>query len=130
MDQSPLVEMQIDDGRKIIEKLRESGFEVRAAWWMMTSEEGQWFLYVASKEVDDLGIAAAYRKVLSVMRSLGQLQVDRFELKLVGHENPITRDVLAILSRHGGQVATRYGEKRLGNVSIEGAYLYRPPVAA
>ncbi len=130
MDQGPLVEMQIDDGAKIIEKLREEGFDVSAAWWMKTSEEGQWFLYIASKEVDDLGIAAAYRKVHSLIRSLGQLWVDRFEVKLVGPENPITQEVLAILSRYGGRVATRYGGKRLGNVSIEEAYFYPPPVAA
>ena len=55
MDQSSLVEMQIDDGAKIVEKLRESGFDVVAAWWMKTTEEGQWFLYIASKEVDEKG---------------------------------------------------------------------------
>jgi hypothetical protein len=130
MDQSPLVEMQIVDGAKIIERLREKGFDVPAAWWMKTSEEGQWFLYIASKEVDDLGITAAYRKVHSLIRPLEQLWVDRFEVKLVGPENPITQDVLAIFTRYGERVATRYGGNRLGNVSIDGAYLYPPPPVA
>jgi hypothetical protein len=130
MDQGPLVEMQIDDGAKVIEKLREGGFDVTAAWWMKVSEEGEWFLYIASKQVDELGIANAYRQAHSVIRALGQLWVDRFEVKLIGPENPITQDVLAILNRFPGRLTTRYGGKKLGNVSIDGAYLYPLPVTA
>jgi hypothetical protein len=130
VDQGSLVEMQIDDGAKIVEKLRDGGFDVTAAWWMKTSEEGQWFLYVASRKVDEIGIAAAYRVAHSLIRALGQLWVDRFEVKLVGPENPITRDVLAILNRFRDRLATRYGGKKLGNVSIDGAYLYPLPVPA
>jgi len=122
--------MQINDGAKIVEKLREGGFDVAAAWWMKTSEEGQWFLYIASKQVDELGIAAAYRKVSSLMRTLGQLWVDRFEVKLVAPENPITQDVLAILGRFRDRLGTRYGGGKLGNVSIDGAFLYPLPVPA
>jgi hypothetical protein len=130
MDQGSLVEMQINDGLRIIQKLQESGFDVRAAWWMRTSEEGQWFLYIASKRVEEDGIAAAYRKAYALMRNLGPLWVDRFEVKLIGPENPIANDVIGILSRFRDRVNTRYGGDRLGNVSIDGAYLYSLPVPA
>lgn len=130
MDQGSLVEMQIDDGAKVVEKLREGGFDVTAAWWMKASEEGEWFLYIASKQVDEIGIAASYRKAHSLIRALGQLWVDRFEVKLVGPENPITQDVLAILNRFQDRFITRYGGKKLGNVSIDGAYFYPLPATA
>jgi len=130
MDQGTLVENQVDDGARIVEKLRESGFDVTAAWWMKASEEGLWFLYIASKEVDGKGIKAAYRTIHTVMRDLGQLRVDRFEVKLVGPEDPITKDVLDILARYPGPLATRYGGRRLGDVSIDDLYIYPPPVAA
>ena len=130
MDQNSLVENQIDDGAKIIEKLRQSGFDIVAAWWMKASEEGQWFLYIASKEVAQKGIKAAYRSIHTVMGGLGQLWVDRFEVKLVGPENPITKDVLDILARYPGRLPTRYGGKKLGNVSIDDSYIYPLPVAA
>lgn len=130
MDQGSLVEMQIDDGAKVVEKLREGGFDVTAAWWMKASEEGEWFFYIASKQVDEIGITASYRKAHSLIRALGQLWVDRFEVKLVGPENPITQDVLAILNRFQDRIITRYGGKKLGNVSIDGAYLYPLPATA
>jgi hypothetical protein len=128
MAQSSLVGMQIDDGARIVERLRETGFDVAAAWWMKASEEGLWFLYIGSKEVEEKGILDGYRAVLAVIGGLGQLWVDRFEVKLVGAENPITKDVVGILNRYHGRTPTRYGGGRLGNVSIEEAYLYPQPV--
>ncbi|MGL4551215.1 MAG: hypothetical protein ACRC33_08505 [Gemmataceae bacterium] len=130
MDQGSLVEMQIEDGAKVVEKLRDGGFDVTAAWWMKASEGGEWFLYIASALVDEVGIAASYRKAHALIRDLGQLWVDRFEVKLVGPGSPVTRDVLEVLNRSRGRLATRYGGKKLGDVSIEGAYLYPPPVPA
>lgn len=130
MDQGPLVEMQINDGAKVVEELRAKGFDVQAAWWMKASDEGLWFLYVASREVDDLGATAAYRKLFSLMRPLGQLWVEPMEVKLVGPGNRIAQDVMAILSQCGGRIPTRYGGIRLGNVWADGAYLYPLSVAA
>ncbi len=71
MDQGSLVEMQIVDGAKIVEKLRDASFDVTAAWWMRTSEEGLWFLYIASKQVEEVGIADAYRKAYARNPQLG-----------------------------------------------------------
>jgi hypothetical protein len=130
MDQDSLVERQVDDGAKVAEKLRESGIDVTAAWWMKASEEGQWFLYIASKEVDEQGIATAYRTLHTVVLTLGPLWVDRFDIKLVGRENPLTREVLDILARYPGRMPIRPGRKKLGNVSIDDSYIYPPPVPA
>ena len=130
MDRGPLVEMQIDDGAKIVEAIREGGFDAPAAWWMKASEEGEWFLYIASRVVDDRGIAAAYRLAHSLIRPLGTLWVEWSDVKLVSPENPVAKDVLAIVAKYNDRMATRYGGKRLGNVSIDGAYIYPSPVKA
>jgi hypothetical protein len=130
MDQETLVEKQIDDGAKIVRELRANAFAVTAAWWMRTSEEGLWFLYVASPEVEDAGIAAAYRKLHTIMQSLEPLWVDWFRVKLVGPENPIAKDVVATLVKYGDRFAARFGGKKLGNVTIDGAYIYPQPQAA
>jgi hypothetical protein len=130
MDQGPLVETQIKDGARIVEKLREIGFGVIAAWWLKSSEEGLWFLYIAAKDVDEKGITSAYRTMHTVIRDLGPLSVDRFELKLVGPDDPITKDVLAVLARSPGRKPIRYAGRPLGNVSVDDAYIYPPMVAA
>ena len=128
MDQGTLVERQIDDGAKSVEKLRSSGFDVTAAWWMKASDEGLWFLYIASKEVDEKGIIPAYQSLESLIGSLGSLWVDRFRVRLVSPQNPVARDVLGILNRYPGQTPTLDGWRRLGDVTVDGSYIY--PLAA
>jgi hypothetical protein len=58
--------------------------------------------------------------------------IDPLEIKLIGPTNPIAQDVLAIHRRVPGPRVSpiRWGGTKLGNVSIEGAYLYPPPVTA
>jgi hypothetical protein len=97
---------------------------------MKMSEEGEWFLYIASNEVDGRGLAAAYRSLYTLVDSLGPLWVNRFELKLVEPRNPIARDVLGILNRYPSPLPTRYGGKRLGNVAVDDSYIYPLTAAA
>ena len=75
MDQSTLVENQIDDGRRFVERFAADGTFVRAAFWVKTAEEGLWFLYVATDIVDRDGPAAAYRAVHASLRKLGDTWV-------------------------------------------------------
>ncbi len=130
MAEETLVSMQIEDGAKVVERLRESGFDLIAAWWMKASEEGLWFLYIATHEVEEKGIFAAYHTVLTSMGDLGQLWVNPFEVKVVGAENRITKDVVSHLTHYPSprRIPIRYGGCKLGNVSIEGAFIYPQPV--
>ncbi len=60
MDQATLVEHQIDDVPKLIDQLKMDHFDVKAAFWLYTSEAGQWFLYLVADVVDQKGITEAY----------------------------------------------------------------------
>ncbi len=124
MDQSTLVENQIDDGRRFVERFAADGRHVQAAFWVKTAEEGLWFLYVATDIVDRDGPAAAYRAVHASLRKLGDPWVASSEIKVVSPSNPIAKDVLAIMARHPGRLATRYGGKTLGSMAIEQVYIY------
>jgi len=75
VDQSTLVENQIDDGRRFVERFAADGNPVLAAFWVKTAEEGIWFLYVVTDIVDREGPASAYRAVQASLRQLGELWV-------------------------------------------------------
>jgi hypothetical protein len=124
VDQSTLVENQIADGRRFIERFAADGTPVQAAFWVKTAEEGLWFLYVATELIDRVGPAAAYRAVHTSLRKLGEAWVSSSEIKVVSPSNPIARDVLAIMARHPGRLATRFGGKTLGSTSVEQVYIY------
>src|SRR5262245_39407751 len=84
MDQGTLVEMQIDNGNRLLDQLVEEGVPVAAAAWLKESDDGQWFLYIATPLVDEGGATKeAYRHVNLVIRRLPEPpRVHPLEIKL------------------------------------------------
>lgn len=126
MDQSTLVEDQIDDGRRFVERFAADGNPVHAAFWTKTAEEGIWFLYVVTELIDCVGPAAAYRTVHVAFQRLGESWVSSSEIKVISPNNPIAQDVLAVMARHPGRLATRFSGRTLGSMSVEQTYIYPP----
>ena len=124
MDTDTLVEARIDDGLRLIDRLIHDHFDVAVACWVKTTEDADWFLYIASRKVDDDGLAAAYRDVYRVIQSMPDIVDLKSKIKLVGANNPIAHDVREIQERHGRRSSTRYPGPRLGALSIDEAYVY------
>src|SRR5438132_4438138 len=97
VDQGTLVEEQIDDGRRFVERFAADGNPVQTAFWAKTAEEGIWFLYVATEIFDRDGPAAAYRAVHASLRKLGKSSVSSSEIKVISPNHPIAKDVLAMV---------------------------------
>jgi hypothetical protein len=79
---------------------------------------------IASKEVDDRGIAEAYRAVYTTIQAHPDFGMDPFEVKLVGRQNPIARDLLDVRGVGVTRIATRSRRPRLGHLSVEETYVY------
>lgn len=118
--------MQIDGGKSLIESLRSAGFDVTVSGWTKSSEEGDWYLYIASKDVDDRGLAEAYGAVYAAIKANPEFGIDPFEVKLVGRLNPIAKDLLAIRGLATPRIATRSRRPKLGHMSVEETYVYAP----
>jgi hypothetical protein len=124
MDSDSLVINQIDDGKKLVNLLIEKGFDVLAAFWVRTTEDGQWTLYIASGEVDGKGVATAHRELYSVYRSIPDAWVLLSDVKLIGANDPMTKEVLEIQNRFPSRLATRSRRKLLGDLAIDEVYIY------
>jgi hypothetical protein len=124
VDQGTLVEEQIGDGRRFAERFAADGNPVQAAFWVKTAEEGIWFLYVTTELYDRAGPAAAYRAVEASLRKLGKSSLSGSEIKIISPNNAIAKDVLAIMSRHPGRLAT--GSTTLGSLPVEQTIIYPP----
>jgi hypothetical protein len=128
MDQNPLVNEHRDTGETIASQCAAEGMDITAAFWVKSSEDGRWYLYLASRDVEDSGLGDAFRRVFAAIRQMNPPpQLDLLEdLKLIGATNPMTRDVLAIQARYPAPLSTWYRGRQLGNLAIDEAYLYRP----
>jgi len=130
MDTITLVNEIIDDGAQLVGQLPQEGFEVTAAFWIKPMEDGQWYFYIVSPLVEAEGLAKAYRRLHPIVRRMPPpFWIDPLEVKLIGPSNPIAQDVLAIHARTSGPKVCpiRWGGNSLGNVALEGAYLYPLP---
>lgn len=92
--------------------------------WTKTSEDGDWYLYIASKDVDDRGLSGAYRTIYTSVTANPKFGIDPFEVKLIGPQDPIAKDLLDIRGVGGARTTTRSRRPKLGHVSVEETWVY------
>lgn len=126
MAEETLVDRKVEDGQKLIQELRCKGFDVSVAGWVQ-EESGLWYLYLGSKIVDDKGSFDAYKVLNQVLRQINNCGIDPFEIKLIGTEHPLSKEILDLHHRYPAPLHTLYRLHELGGMRIGEAHIY-PPV--
>lgn len=124
MDTELLVDNRIEDGQMLLAELVMEGFDVSVAFWVKTSEDELWFLYIGSTSVEPSKIGDAYRLLYACLSKIPNACVSMSEVKLIQASNPIARDAIAVRDRQQGRLPVRIQGKRLGSMSIDEAYIY------
>jgi len=124
LDQELLVKDRFDEGLRFISQLVRDGFTITVAFWVKTSEEGLWFLYIASPSVNSERIGDAYRAVYASLRQVPDSGIALSDIKLISADNPIAADVQKIQTRYSGRTVIPFGGARLGGLDIETALIY------
>jgi hypothetical protein len=129
MDQTPLVDEQIADGKRFLDRLGEAGFPVTAAGWVHETQRWRPHLCLVSPVVEDQGIGNAYRRVHTLVREMPQpCSIGPFDLMVFGPDEPLAEALVDLQRRHPGRSSFHFGGSHLGGVEVESVYLY-PPVA-
>jgi hypothetical protein len=123
MDTELLVE-QKDDGLRLLEQLARDGFDVIVGFWLRTSDDGPWHLYIASPSVDEERSTEAYRTLYSSLNKTPSSWVSPSDVKLLNDQNPIAQAAIEVRDRYTSRMATIFRGKRLGSLSIKEAYVY------
>jgi hypothetical protein len=134
VDKIPLVESQINEGKRLAEELVKEGFPVTAALWLTTDEDGQWYFYIVSPLVETSG-AKAYRRFNEILRQMSPpSDLSMFDYKIIGPDRSVAQAARAIKKLHAGKGGFYFGGGgvQLPGRSIEGVYLYpsSPTVSA
>jgi hypothetical protein len=137
MDKETVVSQQIDQGKLLIVVLAQNGFDVQVAFWAKPTDEGKWFLYLASWTVDDKGPAAAYRFVHKILREKS-VWIDPLEIRVIGLHDSLTEAAVAATKPNVPDSPyavrnpkpypgmTSFDGPTLGGLNIDGAYIYPP----
>jgi hypothetical protein len=131
MDQVTLVDEQLKDGWRLVQRLAHDHFGVVAACWLKTSEDSRWYLYIASPFVDHEGIGKAYRYVQSIIRQMPQpFAIAPLDVKLIGAKSQLAQDIVKVERALPVKILTRYRGPELSNLGAEDAYIYPVSVLA
>jgi len=124
MDTVTLVDEQIRDGEKLLDRLAQEGLPVRAAGWVKPMDEDRWSLYLVTPLVDEQGPIGAYREVYRVLRSLEDVRVKDYDVKLVGEGQRIASDLLEAQPRYPARGPQLSRLTSVGGMPVEGVYVY------
>jgi hypothetical protein len=129
MDQGPLVIEEIDAGAELAREFDQYQ-PIKAAFWLKASDEEQRYLYLASDGIDDTNFDVAYGEVLRLANKIHSPYLDPFRVKLIGDRDPLAQAAIGISNRFPGPIATRFGGKSFGGLSVDDVYVYPSPLPA
>ena len=128
MDQSPLVNDQIDPGARLVAEFDKYA-TVQSAFWLKESE-GDWHLYITSDQIKDDNIDRAYREVHRITHILDDPSLNPFDVKLIGADDPLAQAVMGVKNRHPSRMHTLFRDRQIGGIEIQGLQIYGSPIAA
>jgi len=124
VDSTTLVNFRFDAGRKLLAQLVRNSYQVEAAFWLETTEDNLWLLYLVTPLVEQIGLAEAIGRLHPLLYGLPGTPLSLSEIRLIESGNPIAKDVLSLLERPQDDSGINYRGSRLGDLSIEWAYIY------
>lgn len=130
MDQTLLVEHEIEDAPRLITELRKANVVPRAAFWLYSNESGDWNLYLVVDGIKERGGRSEYMAMHKLIGRMDDFWIDRFAVTFIDSDDPLAKAVLDHLSTRQTKIPTRVRNARLGDVFVDAAYIYPNAVIA
>lgn len=124
MAQATLVETQISDVPRLVDRLKSRGFSVESAFWLYNSDGG-WHLYLVTNEVTRRGLHAAYKAIYDLLHNGSDFGIDLFDIKLVAPDDPTARTIASFSPGYVGRATFRgSGFTTANGTYIESVVIY------
>jgi hypothetical protein len=130
VDQGPLVKEMIDAGAELARKFAAEYKPLQAAFWLKDYEDGQWYFYLASDQIDDSNFDLAYGEVGRLLGRGPHLWLDPFQVKVTGTDTPLVKSVLDFQREYPDLLPIRLRQPRLGGEMHQEAFIYALPIPA
>jgi len=125
MAQSTLVNVYLEDGWKLVSRLKTSDIPIEAAYWSYYGLYERWELYIVTSLVEKSGPKGAYDKVKPVFDKVKDLEVLSFtDLHLIPPEDTNYSDMKEIHSRHAATYVDKETRRRFFMYDSAGYLLY------
>jgi hypothetical protein len=126
MDTTILVEKNIEEGKRLIETLDKTDFEVWAALWFYSSDSKEWQLLIASPFVEKKDLEKAYSFIRSVLEQLSPpSEISTMDISAVSPRHYLVRALNTKIHTGPGISGIRLTRNVIDNTFIDDVYIYR-----
>lgn len=122
-----LVEEKLTFGRRLLNQLAREGLEVTVAFWARTVYDEKWRLYIASPGVNADRTYTAFGFLRRALAHCPDVEIADGEVRQIDASESFAQEALSYQPERGSYKPYRYKDRRLGDTSIDGCYIY-PPV--
>lgn len=125
MDKVALVNLDIENGREVIDALDRDGKRPNVALWAKLPEYEDWRLVIASDQLNQAGSLNAYRQINDAIQKAGIPARKRPKVFLRPMDKPFIRSLREIFGKAADTFGMRLGGQTFGDQYIEDAFVYR-----
>ena len=126
MDTAVLVEKNIEEGKRLIEALDKTDFQVQAALWFYSPDSEEWQLLIASPFVEKEDLEKAYSFIRSVLNQLSPpSEIPLIAISVVSPNHRVIRALSTAIHTGPGISGIRFTRNVISNTFIDDAYIYR-----
>ena len=126
MDQTALVEEDVEAGRRAAEAFDASGPQSKAILWLYEPDAGEWRLIVGTPVVDEEGPRAAVSKISKALETHDLMSVLPLRrVSAVGMRTPLIRALRKVVRTRSDLSGIRFTNNVINGLLIHDAYIYR-----
>jgi hypothetical protein len=126
MDTEILVTFPLQDGKRLIERLEDEGFDIRADYWGYFPEPDEWRLVIAMPDVDKIGPTKIYLQIIPILSSMEPpLHFGLDQIMLVSSNKRTIKALQRAYHVRRGEPGIRLKHSSVIGENVEEAYLYR-----
>ena len=125
MDKKTLVNIDIEEGKKVIDLLDRSGMQISSAFWLYLTEIQEWRLMLATPDIDTLGRKKTYAKILELLNQhLESIDMPLDAISIISPNQDLNKHLRTVMDKGKG-ISGRFSGIVVNGTLIEDTYLYR-----
>ncbi len=125
MDKKTLVNIDIEEGKKVIELLDREDMKITSAFWLYFPEIQEWRLMLATPNVDTVGRKNTYSKILELLnQNEDTIDVPFDAISIISPDQELSNN-LRMAAGKGNEISGRFSGIVVNGTLIEDIYLYR-----
>lgn len=125
MDKAILVGPDIEEGKRLLEKIDQSDLKVTSAFWYYVSESEIYRLVIVTPFFEKHGPRKTYEKIQKILRNNNDINLSLGTISVMGPNDHLNKILKAATNAIPEVSGVRLTGNAIHNTYIEDAYLYR-----